>query len=70
MLTEAFKVNLEELVTKEYLTAEFAKQDTRLETKIVEKFAAVDTKLSILTWMLGLVVLAQVRPFLEWFFTL
>lgn len=43
VLTEAFRVNLEELVTKEYLTAEFAKQNARIETKMAERFAEQQT---------------------------
>ena len=48
VLTEAFMVNLESLVTKEYLesrlTAKFAEQDARIDTRFAEQNARVDTR--------------------------
>ena len=77
VLTEAFYVNLEELVTKDYLAARFAEQIAYMDTRFAEErsktdtqFAKVETKLTLHSWMLGLVLLTQVGPFLEWFFAL
>jgi hypothetical protein len=48
VLTEAFMVNLESLVTKEYLesrlTAKFAEQDARIDTRFAEQDARIDTR--------------------------
>ena len=54
VLTEAFNVNLEELVTKDYLAARFAEQK-----------ADFDVKLRVLTVMMGIVLAAVVLPLLE-----
>ncbi|MEQ8314867.1 MAG: hypothetical protein RL839_05350 [Gammaproteobacteria bacterium] len=68
VLTEAFNVNLEELVTKDYLTAEFAKEraytDTRFEAVNV-KFAELNAKFTLLYWMNGLIILVTVVPALQ-----
>lgn len=72
MLTEAFNVNLEELVTKDYLTAEFAKERAYMDTRFAEqnayidkRFAEVNSNLKVIYWMLGIVVATTVVPFLE-----
>ena len=79
VLTEAFNVNLEELVTKDYLTAEFAKErvetDKRFEqvnvkfaeqTAYIDKrFAEVEGNFRTLYWILGIIVAATVTPWLE-----
>ena len=76
VLTEAFNVNLEELVTKDYLTAEFAKQDARIETQFAERFAAerihndkqfaeMRASFRVLYWILGLITLVNVVPTLQ-----
>ncbi len=48
VLTEAFMVNLESLVTKEYLesrlTAKFAEQDARIDTRFAEQDARIATR--------------------------
>ncbi len=44
VLTEAFNVNLESLVTKEFIVARFAEQDARLDTRFAEQDARVDTR--------------------------
>ena len=44
VLTEAFNVNLEELVTKNYLTAEFAKERAYLDTRFAEQLAYINTR--------------------------
>ncbi len=54
VLTEAFNVNLQELVTKEYLAARF-----------VELKADFDVKFRVLTVMVSIVLAAVVLPLLE-----
>ena len=48
VLTEAFMVNLESLVTKEYLesrlTAKFAEQDAQIDTRFAEQDARIATR--------------------------
>ncbi len=48
VLTEAFMVNLESLVTKEYLesrlTTKFAEQDARIDTRFAEQDARIATR--------------------------
>lgn len=48
VLTEAFTVNLEELVSKEFLDsrldARFAEQDARIDTRFAEQDARIDTR--------------------------
>jgi len=44
VLTEAFTVNLESLVTKEFLNARFAEQDARIDTRFAEQDARFDTR--------------------------
>ena len=55
VLTEAFNVNLEELVTKDYLAA-----------RLAELKADFDVKFRVLTIMVSIVLAAVVLPLLEW----
>jgi len=68
VLTEAFNVNLEELVTKDYLAAEFAKEraltDRRFEEVNVQ-FAEIRGNFKTLYWILAIIVAATVTPWLE-----
>ena len=77
-------MNLEELVTKEYLTAEFAKQNERfvqvyshMDKRIAEErthtdkqFADMNANFKIIRWMIGLCVLVLLVPQLEQFASL
>ena len=54
VLTEAFNVNLDALVTKDYLAARFAEQNAR-----------VDANFRILLWMIGIVQALVIMPYLE-----
>lgn len=54
VLTEAFTVNLEQLVTKDFLAA-----------RLAELKADFDVKLRVLTIMVGIVLAAVVLPILE-----
>ena len=65
LLTEAFNVNLEELVTKDHL-------ETRLDVRFAEQTAYIDTQFAeirgnfrTLYWILSIVVAATVLPLLQ-----
>ena len=61
VLTEAFNVNLESLVTKDFLAARFAEQNTRfaqLEGKI-------DSNHRVFVWTQAIIVAAVLLPYLE-----
>ena len=69
VLTEAFMVNLETLVTKEYLesqlTARFAEQNTRfaqLEAKLEGK---IDSNHRVFVWTQAIIVAGVLLPYLE-----
>jgi hypothetical protein len=61
VLTEAFNVNLEELVTKDYLAARFAEHQAYFDTR----FAEQDANFKILYWMMGVVITLSIAPYLE-----
>ena len=68
VLTEAFKVNLEELVTKEYLTAEFATQNERFAKERAhtdKQFAEVRANFQVLYWMISVVAAGVLLPIFE-----
>ncbi|MEQ8953540.1 MAG: hypothetical protein RL120_05355 [Gammaproteobacteria bacterium] len=69
VLTEAFNVNLENLVTKDYLesqlTSRFAEQKAYIDTRFADQKADFDTRLRVLTVMVGIVLAAVVLPLLE-----
>ncbi len=44
VLTEAFNVNLETLVTKDYLTVQFAERKACVDTQFAEQKAYIDTR--------------------------
>jgi len=44
VLTEAFNVNLESLVTKDYQSARFAEQKAYIDTRFAEQKAYIDTR--------------------------
>jgi len=54
VLTEAFNVNLDALVTKDYLAARFAVQD-----------AKINANFRIQLWMIGIVQAFVIMPYLE-----
>ena len=72
VLTEAFNVNLEELVTKDYLAALFAEQRAYMDTRFIEerahndkRFAEQDSQLRILFWMISFIILVSSVPIVE-----
>lgn len=81
VLTEAFAVNLDALVTKDYLAARFSEQNARFDTRFAEQNARIDSRFAeqqahmdanfrILFWILGILVAGIVLPFLERLLTL
>lgn len=46
VLTEAFNVNLESLVNKEFLAARFAEQKAYIDTRFAEQKAYIDSRLA------------------------
>ena len=65
-------MNLEELVTKDYLAAQFADQKAYMDIRFIEKRAYTDKRFSeqdanfkILYWMVGVVITLSIMPYLE-----
>ncbi|MCG8414964.1 MAG: hypothetical protein MI746_12160 [Pseudomonadales bacterium] len=58
-------MNLENLVTKDFLTAKFAEQSANIETRLAEFKAEFDTKFQVIVVMLSIVMAAVVIPLLE-----
>lgn len=44
VLTEAFNVNLDSLVTKDFLAAQFAEQTASVDTRFIDQKAYIDTR--------------------------
>ena len=80
VLTEAFNVNLESLVTKDFLAARFAEQNARFDTRFSEQDARIDTRFAqleaklegkidsnhrVFVWTQAIVVAAVLLPYLE-----
>ena len=65
VMAEAFLVNVDALVTRDYL-------DARLDARFAElavRFTEVDGKIRVITWMLAVVMASTVLPALHRFFT-
>lgn len=65
VLTEAFKVNLEDLVTKDYLSAQLAVLESRMDTRFAEMKADFDSKFRTLYVMFSIIMAAVILPYLE-----
>lgn len=76
VLTEAFNVNLDALVTKDYLAARFAEQNASIDIRFAEQNVSIDTRFAeqdakmnanfrILLWMIGIVQAFVILPYLE-----
>lgn len=74
-------MNLESLVTKDYLAARFAEQRAYVDTRFAEQRASMDTRFveqkadtatnfRVLFWIQGILVAGLVLPFIERFMTL
>ena len=69
VLTEAFNVNLESLVTKDYfesrLEARFAQQNARIDTRFAELEAKVGSNNRVFIWTQAIIMAAVIMPYLE-----
>ena len=65
VLTEAFNVNLDALVTKDYLAARFAEQNTSIDTRFAEQNAKIDSNHRIFVWTQAVIMAAVILPLLE-----
>ena len=65
VLTEAFNVNVDALVTKDYLAARFAEQNAPINTRPAEQDAKMNANFRILLWVIGIVQAFVILPYLE-----
>ena len=65
VLTEAFNLNLESLVTKDYLAARFAEQNAGIDARLAKLEANVDSNHRIFVWTQAVIMAAVILPFLE-----
>lgn len=72
VLTEAFNVNLDALVTKDFLAARFAEQNASIDTrfaeqnaKFAEQNAKIDSNHRIFVWTQAIIMAAVILPYLE-----
>jgi hypothetical protein len=65
VLTEAFNVNLDALVTKDYLAARFAEQNASIDTRFAEQNAKIDSNHRIFVWTQAVIMAAVILPLLE-----
>ena len=63
--TEAFNVNLDALVTKDYLAARFAEQNASIDTRFAEQNAKIDSNHRIFVWTQAVIMAAVILPLLE-----
>ena len=74
VLTEAFMVNLDNLVTKDYLAARFAEQEARFETRLAQLEARLDGKIDsnfrVFVWTQAIIMAAVILPYFERLLTL
>ena len=76
IMAEAFLLNMDALVTKDYLDARFAEQEARMDIRFTEqdaridarfaqvdiRFADVNGKFRLVMWMLAVVMASTVIP--------
>jgi len=65
LLTEAFNVNLESLVTKDYLAARFAEQNAVIDTWFDKLEAKLDSNNRIIMRNQAIIMAAVILPYLE-----
>jgi hypothetical protein len=62
-------VNLEALVTKDYLAAQlaerFAEQNAAIEARFAKQDAKIESNFIVMRWMVGIVLAAIVIPYLQ-----
>ena len=65
VLTEAFNVNLESLVTKDFLVARFAEQNARTDTRLAQLEGKIDSNHRVFVWTQAIIVAGVLLPYLE-----
>ena len=76
VLTEAFNVNLDALVTKDFLAARFAEQNASIDIRFAEQNASIDTRFAeqnakidgnhrIFVLTQAIIMAAVILPYLE-----
>ena len=65
VLTEAFNVNLESLVTKDFLVARFAEQNARTDTRLAQLEGKIDSNYRVFVWTQAIIVAGVLLPYLE-----
>ena len=76
VLTEAFNVNLDALVTKDFLAARFAEHNASIDTRFAEMNTSIDTRFAeqnakidsnhrIFVWTQAIIMAAVILPLLE-----
>ena len=65
VLTEAFNVNLESLVTKDFLVARFAEQNARTDTRLAQLEGKIDGNHRVFVWTQAIIVAGVLLPYLE-----
>ena len=65
VLTEAFNVNLDSLVTKDFLAARFAEQRAYVDTRFAQLESKVDSNHRVFIWTQAIIMAAVILPYLE-----
>lgn len=65
VLTEAFNVNLDALVTKDFLAARFTEQNASIDIHFAEQNAKIDSNHRIFVWTQAVIMAAVLIPYLE-----
>lgn len=65
VLTEAFNVNLDSLVTKDYLTAELAGQQSNIDKRFADQGSKIDANHRVFVWTQAIIIAAVLVPYLE-----
>ncbi|MEH6587156.1 MAG: hypothetical protein V7720_11375 [Halioglobus sp.] len=62
LMAEAFLLNMDSVVTKDYLDARLGEQEARIEAKFNVRIASVENKLNLHSWMLAIIAASTVIP--------
>ena len=58
-------MNLDALVTKDYMAARFVEQTASIDTRFGEQDAKMNANFRILLWMIGIIQAFVILPYLE-----
>ena len=64
LMAEAFVFNMDSVVTKDYLDARLAEQDAKFDAK----FAVLESKINLHSWILAVIAASTVIPAISRFF--